>query len=55
MLMVTVMVEETQPSFLKDTHSQDAVSVVGRVTRYMGQSKWTSVASSPFPHFNHIE
>jgi len=39
MPMVMVMVEETQLLFLKDTHSQDAVLVVGHVTRYLGQSK----------------
>jgi len=42
MPMVMVMVEETQLLSLKDTHSQDAVLVVGHVTRYLGQSKLTA-------------
>ena len=42
LLLVMVMVEDTQPSFLKDTHSQDVVLVVGHVTRYLGQSKSAS-------------
>ena len=39
MVLVMVMVEDTQPSFLKDTHSQDVVLVVGHVIRYLGRSK----------------
>ena len=48
LLLVMVMVEDTQSSFLKDTHSQDVVLVVGHVIRYLGRSKISQplVASS---------